>query len=156
MRKISSTSKGFTLIELMVVIVIIGILVSIALPNFIGAEDRAKISSVKSNMHIFQNMAETYSIDWGGLNGRNVLEIHLEANRGEYKYWEDFSNPFLGTSGSGASYTDENGTTTSGIVSWDVSGTPFSAPVSTYYIYGYGATHSKIKLKGHDFYLTNS
>jgi type II secretory pathway pseudopilin PulG len=49
----------------MVVIVIIGILVAIALPNFIAAQDRAKLSSVKANMHTVQTMLETYAVDWG-------------------------------------------------------------------------------------------
>ena len=55
--------KGFTLIELMVVIVIIGILIGVALPNFMGAQDKAKISSVKANMHAIQLGVEQYAGD---------------------------------------------------------------------------------------------
>jgi type IV pilus assembly protein PilA len=59
-------NRGFTLIELMIVVVIIGILAAIAIPNFISMQDRAKESAVKSNVHTIQLSMEDYCVQNNG------------------------------------------------------------------------------------------
>ena len=57
--------KGFTLIELMVVIAIIIILAAIAIPNYLSMTARAKRSRVASDFAAIATSLETYKTDWG-------------------------------------------------------------------------------------------
>lgn len=54
---------GFTLIELLIVVAIIAILAAIAVPNFLEAQTRAKVSRVKSDLRTLATGLETYTID---------------------------------------------------------------------------------------------
>ncbi len=54
---------GFTLIELLVVVDIISILASIAVPNFLEAQTRSKVSRVKSDQRALATAVESYRVD---------------------------------------------------------------------------------------------
>ena len=58
--------RGFTLIELMIVVVIIGILASVAIPNFINMRRRADEAAVRANVHTVQLAAELFATRNGG------------------------------------------------------------------------------------------
>ncbi len=55
--------KGFTLIELLIVVAIIAILAAIAVPNFLEAQVRSKVSRAKADMRTLATGLESYYVD---------------------------------------------------------------------------------------------
>ena len=57
------SKNAFTLIELLIVVAIIAILAAIAVPNFLEAQTRSKVSRVKADMRTVMTALESYRVD---------------------------------------------------------------------------------------------
>ena len=60
----SKKTQGFTLIELMIVVAIIGILAAIAIPNFVAMQLRAKRSELPTNVDAIRTAEKAYEHEW--------------------------------------------------------------------------------------------
>ena len=80
MSEIKSNNKGFTVLELIMVTIIIGILVATAAPRFMGTVDRAESAVEDAVLDALLSNAESYA-----------METFMETGRKSYPY-----NPFLG------------------------------------------------------------
>src|SRR6185369_4149977 len=85
--------RGFTLIELMIVVAIIGILAAIAIPNFIRFQARSKQSEAKANLKSYFTAERAYFADREEYTG-NIYSVGFQPERGNrYAYWGDSAGP---------------------------------------------------------------
>ena len=69
------SEAGFTLIELMVVLLIIGILAAIAIPTYLGARDRAENTAAQSTLREALTAVDTYYASHGTFAGMGVPQL---------------------------------------------------------------------------------
>ncbi len=63
MRIRRQSDRGFTLIELMIVMGIIGVLAVLAIPNYISAMKHAREAALKEDLHIMRSAIDSYTMD---------------------------------------------------------------------------------------------
>jgi len=66
LRERSNGEGGFTLVELLVVMLILGLLAAIAIPSFFNQRDKAKDADAKAGVRTAQTAIESYATDNGG------------------------------------------------------------------------------------------
>lgn len=85
------SERGFTLIEIMIVVLIIGILLAIAVPNFVKARETSRAKTCISNLKQIDAAKEQWAMDFRKTTGDVPLRTNLDteaANSGRYvKTW---------------------------------------------------------------------
>ena len=82
------TSAAFTLIEMMVVVVIIGIIAAVIVPQFTGTTHDAKVSTAKSNIAELGSALERFNIHLDRYpTSEEGLKVLVEAPAGEENKW---------------------------------------------------------------------
>jgi len=125
-------TKGFTLIELMIVVVIIGILAAIGIPSYIQVVGRAREGATKANMHTLQIAAEDYAVTYDGFYAAVMDGSHIGD-----RLPGNFRNPFNGSTGPGGAWEDRASKSASSSAIPGISSYADSAD-NTYNIKGYG------------------
>lgn len=122
-RMLHRTKRGFTLVELLIVIIIIAVLAAVAIPKFANSSQRSKESALKAELKLMRNAVELFKNDTGAFpaaigdlavttppaNGKSAGGADIAIVAG------DFRGPYLTaistdpTNGAAFSYTPAGG-----------------------------------------------
>ena len=123
------SKKGFTLVEILIVVIILGILAAIVVPQFTEASSDAKLSNLTTNLQSVRAQLELYRLHHNGSYPANITDGltkksdadgTINASGAYGPYMQQFpANPFIdtaadavktdGSAGAGWSYTPATG-----------------------------------------------
>jgi len=97
--------SAFTLIELLLVLVILGILAGIVVRHYGGTTERARVSAANADIHQFENALDAFEVDAGrypssdeGLNALLVQPANVQSWHGPYVKQvnlDPWKNPYI-------------------------------------------------------------
>ncbi len=77
MKKMIKSKAGFTLVEIMIVVAIIGLLAAIGIPSFMKARDKSLTNTKEANIKQIEGAIEQYALDNSLTNGQTVAWADL-------------------------------------------------------------------------------
>lgn len=110
--------RGFTIVELLIVIVIIGILAALVIIAYSGVQNRAKDTSIQSDLQAIAKKFELYQVDYGRypVNATELASVGVRASKSAYNTTDIINFLYCGTVASGSTF---------GILAKSGSGTTF-------------------------------
>jgi len=102
LHKRTKEEKGFTLIELIVVIAVLGVLATLIIPRVVGVQNKAKEAAITANEKIIKNALERYYAEHGEYPEEQTIE------EGKQVTWKDKLAPYVEDIPEGFTYERES------------------------------------------------